>query len=751
MFSKRVISASFDSWASTPGKKPLEYHSVIEVERANSHFSSLIEPWDGVKIPNLCLFDIYGKSGLRIDTVATRDQTVHWKKTLTQEEIDWIRNERALCTFDFDYWQTRYAFIKDADDRVMRMTPWVSQDIFLDICAEMQELGIAILLIILKARQLGLSREISLIILHDIVFQAHVNSFVASCEESKTNLLFDMYDFVLERLPFWMRPNENHRRENKFLEFGNHSAITLQHGQQATGIARGTTPTRAHISELAEFDQGRVSDLIDSSLLKAMHNAPTNFLALEGTAKGINNWWNDKWNSSKAGWPKGRSRLRPLFLPWFVGALQPDAGWVRAHPVPDGYAETMLPWAANHAKMAKAYVEKTDYLRKRLGANWQMPLEQIWFYECDREEAINENRLNKFLQETPASDDEAFQSTNISVFSTETITYYRDNAAAQLPVAIYGLIGPPEIVNPRLQPDMLARDPDKPNLVVNAANSTGYPIQFDLVPLKPVALDDGMDKIYIYEMPCAGETYGFGMDTADGIGKDRTCIEGLRKYGVNGPNRQVVEYTSDRCSALDTWPFLLAIGTLFSVPDERGYVQQPRMAIECKGQGDLPQNIIRMMGWSNFHPWNDKQLDARQPKLSQYTKIGVYTASGWFRDGMISLLVKMLRDGDIEICSSWFVHEMQSLEGEESVQSLRAGYGGHDDRIMSLGFILVSLLKWDSEFYRSAKIAAYSGKTPVGMPSRPKQYASWAYNWQERSDQGIYVPNAPHGIGGVQS
>lgn len=743
MFSKHVISASLDSWAATPGKLPLEYHSIVEVERANSHFAALIEPWDGVKSTNLYLFDIYGKNGLPMDYVSTRNPNVHWRKTLTAEEAEYIRNERALCRFDFHYFQTRYAWIKDADDRVLRMVPWASQDIFLDICAEMQDLGIAILLILLKARQLGLSREISLIILHDIIFHPHVNAFVASCEESKTNLLFDMYDFVLERIPYWMRPNETHRRENKFLEFGNHSAITLQHGQQATGIARGTTPTRAHISELAEFDEGRVSDLIDSSLLKAMHNAPTNFLALEGTAKGMNNWWNNKWASAKAGWPKGRSRLRPLFLPWFVGALQPDPGWIRAHPVPSDYSTTMLPWAANHAKAAKAYVEKTDYLLKRLGSAWQMPLEQIWFYECDREEADNENRLNKFLQETPANDDEAFQSTNMSVFDTATITYYRENAAAQLPIGVYGLIGPPEIVNPRLQPDLRARDPNKESIVVSASKSTGYPIQFEMVPLKVQALDNGLDKIYIYEPPCPGETYGFGMDTADGIGKDRTVIEGLRKYSVNGPNKQVLEYASDQCSAIDTWPFLLAIGTYYTVPDDRGQLQQPRMAIECKGQGDLPQNIIRMMGWSNFHPWTDKQVDARVPKLSQYTKIGIYTGSGWFRDGMIALLVKILRDGDVEISSPWFVHEMQSLEGQEAYQSLRAGYGGHDDRIMSLGFVLASLLKWDADYYRSAKIATYSGRTPVGQAAKPKTYARWAYNYQERSDAGIYIPRGP--------
>jgi hypothetical protein len=50
---------------------------------------------------------------------------------------------------------------------------------------------------------------------------------------------------------------------------------------------------------------------------------------------------------------------------------------------------------------------------------------------------------------------------------------------------------------------------------------------------------------------------------------------------------------------------------------------------------------------------------------------------------------------------------------------------GFDDRIMVLGFILVSLYKWDRDYFRSAKLAAYSGRSPVGRPPAPKQYAQW--------------------------
>jgi len=401
----------------------------------------------------------------------------------------------------------------------------------------------------------------------------------------------------------------------------------------------------------------------------------------------------------------------------------------------------MLPWAAAHAEAAAQYVRKTEYLYARLGRDWMMPLEQIWYYECERDAAIRERRLNKFLQEMPANDDEAFQSTNISVFDTETITFYRENSYCQELLGAYGLVGPPEVVNPRLQASELLRDPNRPSITVFCDRVTSYPLQLELVPLRfdGWPLETGTDKIYIWEMPIEGETYGIGMDTSDGIEKDRTVLEGLKKGSINGPTKPVFEYASGKMNALDSWPFALALGTLYSVPDAGGLSQQPRIAIECKGHGDMAQNLIRMMGWTNFHPWNDKQLDNRRPRLDHFNKIGVYTTS-WFRDGMIEMIVKMLRDGDIEICSPFFVQEMASLQGDQFVQSLKAGYGGFDDRIMALGFILVSLYKWDSHYFRSAKIAAYSGHNVVARKPPSRQYAQWAYSYQERNDAGIYVP-----------
>lgn len=723
MYSRKTSNQKIERWVQA-GQFIPEYHSVAECERAAAHLRGLVQ--------------VNYETG---DLISIRNPNKRVEETLTPDEVRWIDNETLLCRIDFRYLISRYIFIKNEEDQTVRMTPWRSQEIFLDIIAEMEEQMVAIMLIILKARQLGLSRIISLILLHRVVFHDNRNAFMASSTEDKTRLLFDMADFCLEALPWWMRPREKFRRENKLLELYNGSGITLQHGQQGTGIARGTTPTVAHISELAEFDNP--SSLIDSSLLRAMHDSPDTFLALEGTAEGINNWWHDKWRSAKSLWPMNRSRLRPLFLPWFVGGLYPKSAWLRAHPMPPDYERLMLPWAQAHAAMAEEYVRASPTLSKHLGSNWIMPLEQIWYYEAERDAAIREKRLNRFLQEMPANDDEAFQSTNISVFDTEIITFYRDNSHLQPLVGCYGLRGPEDYLPARLHPSSLLIDQSKPIIPITAAWNEQMPaLNFELVPLRfdGWSLEDdssSIDKIYLWELPMPGYTYGLGIDTADGVGKDRTVIEILRKGSIYGPTKQVGEFASSKMNALDAVPFALALGTYYAVEDSNGDVRQPRMAIECRGHGDQAQNMLRILGWRNFHPWVDRQLDSRQIDLSRYHKIGVFT-NQWFRAGLIEMLTKMIRDCEIEICSPFFVREMQSLEGDEFTQSLRAGYGGHDDRILALGFILVSLYRFDIQRFQTSKIAAYSGKVATAKP-KPKMYARAVDGWQTRNDAGLYL------------
>jgi hypothetical protein len=428
----------------------------------------------------------------------------------------------------------------------------------------------------------------------------------------------------------------------------------------------------------------------------------------------------------------------------------------------------MAPWALAHAKMAEQSVRSSDYLSAQLGSNWSMPLEQIWYYECERGDAIRKNTLNKFLSEMPATDDEAFNSTNITVFDRETLDFYNTNVRTQPLWGVFGVRGPSEFVPPRLQPSEVLIDHSRPTVHIEADAGGGVKIPFDLVPLQWHGWDyegdskkGSVDKIYVWEPPIEGFEYGFGCDTGDGIDKDRSVIECLRKHSLEGPTKQVAEFASGHLSALDVWPLLLALGTWYSVPDRHGMPRQPRMAIECRGKGDMPQLILRLMNWQNFHLWNDGKIDQRHMKLDNAQKLGVFT-NFYFRAAMIDHIVTSLRNGEIEICSPFFLKEMRSLEGDEMEQQLRAGHGGHDDRIMALGFILTSFYKFDANYWRASKVMAYSGRNPahaalggslllpngetassaMRAPKPDGKYAQWA--WGTQSDtSGIVQPDFP--------
>jgi len=725
MYSRRIITRNVDQFLAHESNRGLilEPASKIEFARAVSHLDSLVtkDHESGRLIPTR----VVSPDGRQVFN-ANGQPVLSWQETLTQEERHWIKVQRLLCSFDFWYWVERAVWIKDTDNRTVRMELWQSQEIFLQLIAEMEDEEIAIFLIILKARQLGISRVITLILLHRVVFDANINAYLASSTDKKTLKLFKLISFVMDRMPYWMQPISAQPgkrgkvdQAGKLLEFFNGSAITMEHGQQSSGMARGDSPNVVHLSELAEFDD--LTSLVDSALLRGMHPSPRAFLALEGTAEGINNPWHQKWETAKSEWPQRKGRLRPLFLPWFVGGLYPKEVDLKARPIPANYVNTMAPWALTHARMAEEYVRQTDYLAKRLGSSWTMPLEQIWYYECERSSAVKENRLNTFLQEMPANDDEAFQSTNITVFDVETLNFYRTNTHSQPLWGVFGLRGPTEFVPPRLQPSDILVNHDLPPISIRAEAGGGVVIPFELVPLKfsgwsleSDSTRGSIDKIYVWEPPLSGHEYGFGCDTGDGIDKDRTVIEGVKKYSLAGPTKQVLEFASGHMNALDAWPFLLAIGTWYTTADRSGFLKQPRMAIECKGHGDLVQNVLRLMGWTNFHQWNDRMIDSKKVELSKTNKIGVFT-NFFFRRAMIEMIVRSLRDGEVEICSPFFVKEMQSLEGDEFAQELRAGYGGHDDRIMALGFVLSSFYKWDPNYWRASKVMAYSGQNPASL------------------------------------
>jgi hypothetical protein len=638
-----------------------EYHSVAAARSAADHLRAL---WD--------------------------EERGAWLRPLNRDEMRWISNERALAFSDAMYALTRYCHIKDWKNEIVLFEPNVAQRIVLEIIAGMEEVEREIMLQILKARQLGISTLIELLISLRVQTIAGVNAVIASNDPDKSLKMSQMAELNWKLMPPWLLPEQTKYKAGELIEFGNQdSALSIQHGAQFTGIARGTTVTVVHLSELADFINPE--QLVDASLLRAMHPSPNVFAAFESTAAGLDNWWHKTWNLSKAGYKNGRARMCPVFLPWYVGTdLYPSETARRTRPIPsDWIASTAV---INHAERARAYVRSNELLGRHLGQNWQMSRDQMWFWEYTRDEYKAKNQLPIFYQEMPASDHEAFQSTNISAFDADTIADYRE-ACTKIP-DVYAIVA--EDIPLRMHPDRRDIDLDKPTLVIRYnAYASERPIrkEFRFVPVKfeGYSNTDPNGKLFIWEHPKPGFEYGLGVDTGDGLGLDGSICEVLRKGTVNQNDEQVAEWASPYVNAHDLAPICLAIATYYrgyDVPGFEGEIRDPKIVVECQRNGESTQHELRKLGWSHFHRW--VRYDSTRIRKLRATKLGVVMVP-WFRSMMLDFLIKYLRDGWCDINSPWFVNEMQRLERDEMEQSLKANYGGHDDRIMAFGMVLFSI------------------------------------------------------------
>lgn len=658
MYSKKVIATNVKRYENYY-KRTLVRHPVKTCRVAVDHFNDLLledGSLDPKKRPN----------------------------GLLPDEKAFIKNEIALCRIDFVYWLQRYVFIKDADtDTLILFNPNAAQKIMLDLWGMLEEMGLAVAVICLKARQHGISTLTEMAVAHRIQFKRDVNAIVGSSDPTKSEMMSKMMEVCWANQPWWMMPSRTVDRRGSLIEFGGmNSGVSIQHGSQFTGIGRGTTPSTVHLSEVASFENPE--ELIDASLMGAFHESPDRFIVLESTAEGNSGYWFDTWNVAVNSWP--RTLFYPVFIPWFVATtLYPAAAELKRNPVPENWEPATL--TLTHKQKAELYVASRPELRKHLGKDWILSREKMWWWECTREAYKAKKELNLFLQEFTSDPDESFQSTNISAFDADLIAELRDETKSQPPAAVYSITG--ATVSDRLVADARDADSKQSPITVRAYwDHSIPPLDYELFPLKFRSYaEDPMDRLYVWEPPQPNIKYVLGVDTSDGVGQDRSIVQVLRLKNPFDPNdfdEQVAEFASPYVNSRDLWPIVLAIATWYSTP-QNGKLEQNRVVIECNGNGETVQHEIRKLGWWNFHPWEhyDNKRHAQSNKIGWFTNVRT-------RSMAVDTLVSSIRDGWLKIRSPWFVQEMQAFERDEGRQALRAAYGSHDDRLMSCAFALCS-------------------------------------------------------------
>lgn len=595
----------------------------------------------------------------------------------TPAEQRFIRNEIQMCACDADYWLTRYAYIRDETNTIRRFQWRIPQRAAFYVIQDMEALGKSIEIQWLKGRQLGVSTIIELLLTHRVLFGYGINAVVASIDTDKSAKMAGMIDLAVLMCPWWLKPTEGEpTKKGKVLTWENQCSISIQSGNQMSGIARGNTPTCVHLSELADFADP--ADLVEASLFRAVHPSPKVFMNLESTGNSNVGWWADTWRFNKANWHVGKSRLRPVFLPWFMGIdIYPMPTWLRDHPVPRGWKpceETLA-----HANKCNAYVKNTPLMTQILGEQWTLPVKQAWFWECNYLEHKAKRIEKNWLQEMPADDYEALQSKQEKVFPYEVLT--RIDAERDRSYDVYAVVGEGiEDKHSPLDTDIdYSRDSFRIPITWQHRGRTyrWFLIPLDIQDIENLSAMKWNTKLFVYRYPEPGMRVSVGIDTAGGGGLDRTVISGTVVEEGSTPDEQAFEFASDGVSAAESYAFAMALCAWYDA-----------WMVACeqiRKPGDICQLQMKQMGWPNTRVHKFVRYDGKKIQKGKATKLGWYTNS-WSRPLLLSMYIAAVENGWYKPNSVYLYNELDNFEARQTdsgLTKMEHAEGKHDDRIFA--------------------------------------------------------------------
>jgi len=247
--------------------------------------------------------------------------------------------------------------------------------------------------IILKARQQGISTYCTGRVFWKTKYMPLSRSVVMAHDGATSEALFTMSKDVHANLNPLFQPKigRTNAKEMIFVEEKKNEHGDLYEEKRGYRLytagspeaGRGTTPTVAHLSEVAfwQFDEK-----ILAGLFQGIPNAMGTEVILESTANGIDGEFYRLWKTAE----KGLNEYVPIFIPWFLTS------------------EYTLP-APPEWEMSE---EEEQYQSR-----WNLTRDQMYW----RAMKIGESGPIKFQQEYPATPEEAFISTGSNVFDIDVL------------------------------------------------------------------------------------------------------------------------------------------------------------------------------------------------------------------------------------------------------------------------------------------------------------------------------------------
>jgi hypothetical protein len=461
-------------------------------------------------------------------------RTGEFIRDLTREEERFMLDETIRCQLDWRHWNENYVYIELASqsdkpegwDLLKQDSPheksgagplgkFLLNGMQIALLQKLAELELiaqdqsargapvnGILLILLKARQLGASTLWQSLLRHRANFYHSFPTLVASMDQESTELLHRRSERMYDKLPTWMRAIRKRRTVDGGEEFVNGSIIALQNFKQEKDLGKGETWRGFHGTEISSIASNRYEDHIEEGLFPAIPYDRMVLFGMESTAKGKTGPWYDFCTQVMSSTAEGGAgRFSEFFAPFYlIDAVQSGLGQRSKYQL-----EAPSDWmpSANTLRVA-ATVKDTSHLYMPDKSTVTLSREVLYWYETTRSMLYRRGKLNIFLQSYPTTPDEAFQHSASGAFTTETIERLA-NYCAEFEPWPYRIISEDE----RESIEQWSEP-----LITPIHSVSGHLIG----PMHLSELDkDYRGIIYFWEQPLLTAHYALGCDPAGGI------------------------------------------------------------------------------------------------------------------------------------------------------------------------------------------------------------------------------------------
>jgi len=372
---------------------------------------------------------------------------------------------------DDEFWLKYYVKIINKDGNQVPFVLNPIQKKIEDKIKELESQGKPARIIVLKARQEGVSTYIQAKFLCRTIKNKNRNALVVAHRDDSTNAIFDKAKYSNSCLPDHIKPLQraSNARElifdtpvtHKGKEKGLNSKIKVQTAG-SDGIGRSDTYHYIHLSEFAFYSGDPLKAL--SGINSSVPSVVGTIVIIESTANG-NNSFKTLWDLAES----GENDYIPMFFSWF------------------DYPDYQMP--VTDEERIEIMSSLNEY-EQGLVDNYELPAERIKWYRWKLKNDCNGDK-DLMRQENPSNSREAFLSTGRPVFDNERVLLRIEQLKKQY-----------KTKPPRTGYFIFEwNDPDSKDKIRDSS------IRF---------IDSPGGYIHIYEEPRSGHPFVLGGDTAAG-------------------------------------------------------------------------------------------------------------------------------------------------------------------------------------------------------------------------------------------